>query len=258
MTGKPYNEILDAVRDGTIRALWIVATNPAHSWIDQNSFHALRDQLDFLVVQDMYHSTETARTADLLLPAAGWGEKEGTFINSERRVGLIKKVRRAGIGTLGLSYHQTRGALLRLRRPLRGVGFARSGLPDLEATLGRSTVRLRRNPRLSHAGRGRRPSMALPRRQSRPGNATSAVHRPHVLPRRWPRSFVFENPRVMAEDVDDDYPFLLLTGRGGASQWHTQTRTAKSDVLRKLDPPGSRLEIHPRDAAALALAPDKR
>ena len=52
-------------------------------------------QLDFLVVQDMYHSTETAELADLLLPAAGWGEKEGTFINSERRVGLIKKVCRA-------------------------------------------------------------------------------------------------------------------------------------------------------------------
>ena len=59
---------------------------------------SLRDalaKLDFLVVQDMYSSTETAALADLLLPAAGWGEKEGTFINSERRVGLIKKVRRA-------------------------------------------------------------------------------------------------------------------------------------------------------------------
>ena len=44
-------------------------------------------RLDFLVVQDMYHTTETARLADLLLPAAGWGEKDGTFINSERRIG---------------------------------------------------------------------------------------------------------------------------------------------------------------------------
>ena len=43
----------------------------------------------------MYHSTETCRHADLILPAAGWGEKEGTFINSERRYGLLKKVRKA-------------------------------------------------------------------------------------------------------------------------------------------------------------------
>ena len=52
-------------------------------------------RLDFLVVQDMYTTTETAQLADLVLPAAGWGEKEGTFINSERRIGLIKKVARA-------------------------------------------------------------------------------------------------------------------------------------------------------------------
>ncbi|HKM54704.1 MAG TPA: molybdopterin-dependent oxidoreductase, partial [Isosphaeraceae bacterium] len=90
-----YDRILDGVRSGEIRGLWIIATNPAHSWIDQNSFRETLAKLDFLVVQDMYHSTETAVLADLLLPAAGWGEKEGTFINSERRVGLIKKVSRA-------------------------------------------------------------------------------------------------------------------------------------------------------------------
>jgi assimilatory nitrate reductase catalytic subunit len=50
-------------------------------------------RLDFLVVQDMYSSTETAEVADLYLPAAGWGEKEGTVINSERRIGLLKKVK---------------------------------------------------------------------------------------------------------------------------------------------------------------------
>ena len=52
-------------------------------------------RLDFLVVQDMYATTETAQLAHLVLPAAGWGEKEGTFINSERRIGLTKKVARA-------------------------------------------------------------------------------------------------------------------------------------------------------------------
>src|SRR5206468_12467362 len=52
-------------------------------------------RLDFLVVQDMYTSTETAGLASLVLPAAGWGEKEGTFINSERRIGLVKRVARA-------------------------------------------------------------------------------------------------------------------------------------------------------------------
>src|SRR5690606_5458779 len=69
--------------------------NPAHSWINQHQVRDILGRLDFLVVQDMYANTETAQMAHLVLPAAGWGEKDGTFINSERRIGLIKKVRKA-------------------------------------------------------------------------------------------------------------------------------------------------------------------
>ncbi|HEB91300.1 MAG TPA: nitrate reductase, partial [Deltaproteobacteria bacterium] len=90
-----YDQILEEVRAGRIRALWIIATNGAHSWIDQTDVREVLARLDVLVVQDMYTTTETAQMADLVLPAAGWGEKEGTFINSERRFGLLKKVRRA-------------------------------------------------------------------------------------------------------------------------------------------------------------------
>src|SRR5262249_11007781 len=90
-----YDQILQAIADDKIKGLWVIATNTAHSWINHSAFHELRRKLDFLVVQDMYHTTETAQLADLVLPAAGWGEKEGTFINSERRIGLTKKVTRA-------------------------------------------------------------------------------------------------------------------------------------------------------------------
>ena len=87
-----YDQILEKVLDGKIRGLWIVATNPGHSWINQDFFRQIASRLDFLVVQDMYHTTETAQQAHLVLPAAAWGEKEGTFINSERRFGVIRKV----------------------------------------------------------------------------------------------------------------------------------------------------------------------
>src|SRR5690606_19727084 len=90
-----YDQILDGVDRGEIRGLWIIATNTAHSWINQNRFAELRKKIEFLVVQDMYATTETARQADLVLPAAGWGEKEGVLINSERRLGLARKVTRA-------------------------------------------------------------------------------------------------------------------------------------------------------------------
>ena len=73
-----YDQIIDGIETGSIRGLWVIATNPAHSWINHDRLKVLRDKLEFLVVQDMYATTETAQWADLFLPAAGWGEKDGT------------------------------------------------------------------------------------------------------------------------------------------------------------------------------------
>ena len=89
--GMPYHKILEAVDAGSIKGLWVIATNPAHSWIDRNSLYGKLDKLDFLVVQDLYNTTETARHADLILPAAGSGEKmepssipRGAWVSSTR------------------------------------------------------------------------------------------------------------------------------------------------------------------------------
>jgi assimilatory nitrate reductase catalytic subunit len=90
-----YDQIIEGIHRGTIKGLWVIATNSAHSWINQTEVRELLDRLDFLVVQDLYATTETAQQADLVLPAAGWGEKDGTFINSERRIGRIRRVKRA-------------------------------------------------------------------------------------------------------------------------------------------------------------------
>jgi anaerobic selenocysteine-containing dehydrogenase len=90
--GLPYHKIMEGILSKKIRGLWVICTNPAHSWINQGQARDILSRLDFLVVQDMYHTTETAKMADLVLPAAGWGEKEGTFINSERRFSVLKKV----------------------------------------------------------------------------------------------------------------------------------------------------------------------
>ncbi len=71
-----YDQIIEKILSGSIRGLWIVATNTAHSWIHQSHLRDVLDRLDFLVVQDMYTTTETAEVADLVLPAAGWGRRK--------------------------------------------------------------------------------------------------------------------------------------------------------------------------------------
>src|SRR5207249_6819255 len=68
--------------------------------------------------------------------------------------------------------------------------------------------------------------------------------------------FLFDQPRVVAEPTDENFPFVLLTGRGTSAQWHTNTRTAKSAVLRTLYPAQPYVEIHPADAARLGIRPN--
>lgn len=79
-------DMFDAVREGKIRALWIMATNPAVSMPNSSRIAEALQACPFVVVSDVTADTETATYADVLLPAMGWGEKDGTVTNSERRI----------------------------------------------------------------------------------------------------------------------------------------------------------------------------
>ncbi|KIQ29035.1 nitrate reductase [Pseudomonas viridiflava] len=84
-------ELFEQVQSGKIKALWIACTNPAQSLPDQNRIREALQTCPFVVLQEAFKTTETARFADLLLPAASWGEKEGTVTNSERRISNVRK-----------------------------------------------------------------------------------------------------------------------------------------------------------------------
>ena len=83
--GLAYPDMIDAAAEGKIKALWIIGTNPVVSYPNQSQLRRAFENLEFLVVQDGFHTPTTA-CANLVLPAAIWGEKEGTYTNSERRV----------------------------------------------------------------------------------------------------------------------------------------------------------------------------
>ncbi|HEY5762900.1 MAG TPA: nitrate reductase, partial [Rhodocyclaceae bacterium] len=88
--GRTATEIIDGLHDGSIKAVWIACTNPAQSLPDQARVREAFGRADFVVLQEAYADTETAAFADLLLPAATWGEKEGTVTNSERRITRVQ------------------------------------------------------------------------------------------------------------------------------------------------------------------------
>jgi assimilatory nitrate reductase catalytic subunit len=250
-TGWAYDQILAGVESGDIRALWIICTNPAHSWIEQERFQRLRQKLEFLVVQDMFTTTETARLADLLLPAAGWGEKEGTFINSERRIGRCRKV--CNSPGQALADFQ----IFRLIAHYWGCGkmFSRWETPEVVFHLMRECSRgqpcdftgITGYDMIEACG-----GIQWPFPEGDPGAAPPPARRLFEDGKFFTSDgrarFVFDEPRPVPEPPDSEYPFVLLTGRGSSAQWHTQSRTAKSAILRKLYPPGLYVEIHPADA----------
>ncbi len=254
-----YDRIIEGILRDEIKGLWVICTNPAHSWINQNTCHEILGRLEFLVVQDMYPTTETAVRADLYLPAAGWGEKDGTLINSERRIGLIKKVAKApgqaltdfsifrlvahywGCEELFAPWQQPEDVFHTLKELSRGQPCDITGIDDYQQLDERGGIQWPYPEGCDDANNQRR-LFADGRFFHEDGRAR----------------LLFEDPREMPEPPNDRYPYLLMTGRGSASQWHTQTRTAKSAVLRQLYPSDVYVEINPQDARREGIHPNAR
>ena len=257
----PYHRIIEGILRGKVRGLWIVCTNPAHSWINQHQCHDIFDRLDFLVVQDIYSNTETAQIADLIFPAAGWGEKEGTFINSERRIGLIKKVRRApgqalsdfnifrlvarywGCESMFAQWDRPESVFQILKRCSVGQPCDISGIRDYHQIDSAGGIQWPCRVDESDAT-----NVGQQRRLFADGQFFHPDRRARLL---------FDDPRPVPEATNKRFPFVLLTGRGTASQWHTQTRTRNSQVLQRLYPHEAFVEINPHDAAKLGISPNQ-
>jgi assimilatory nitrate reductase catalytic subunit len=258
-----YDQILNAIESGEIRGLWVIATNTAHSWINSPRAKNLLSKLDFLVVQDMYSNTDTAKFADLVLPAAGWGEKEGTFINSERRIGPIKKVAKApGIALADFS-------IFRLLAHAWGCGELFSEWTGPEAAFqilkkisaGQvcDITGIRNYKMLDDCGGIQWPwSEDDQQKSSRPAQERRLFEDGRFFHESGRAKFLFEDPKPMPEAPCKKFPFVLLTGRGTVSQWHTETRTSKSPLLRKLYPSEPYVEIHPEDAIMLDIQPGEQ
>jgi assimilatory nitrate reductase catalytic subunit len=269
-----YDRIVDGIESGAIRGLWVIATNSSHSWIQQRRFNELLGRLEFLVVQDLYTTTETAQRADLLLPAAGWAEKEGTFINSERRLGLVKRIRRApgqalsdfhifrlvaeawGCADLLQEWRTPEAVFELLKRLSRGRPCDITGIDGYRAIDALGGIQwpfsqAMREAVLDSASDALLETLSETRVAEIRERRLFADGRFHTPDGR--AVFHYSPPQPVPEPTDDQYPWVLLTGRGTSSQWHTNTRTSKSAVLRQLYPENCYVEIHPEDAVRIGL-----
>lgn len=261
-----YDQIVEGISSNKIKGLWVIATNPAHSWINQNEFKEVLENLDFLVVQDMYHTTETAQIADLVLPAAGWGEKEGTYINSERRIGLLKKGAKApgealadfyifkliaqywGCADMFKAWDSPEAVFQILKKTSEGQPCDITGIKDYKMLDDEGGVQwpfLKEDSDLLEMEKSQKKSNSfLERRLFEDGQYYHADKK---------AKFIFENSHPVLESVSEEFPFVLLTGRGTSSQWHTQTRTSKSKMLRNMYPQDIYVEINVDDARRLDI-----
>ena len=254
-----YDRIIEGIKSGKIRGLWIVATNPAHSWIGRYELPELLGTLDFLVVQDLFADTETAQFADLYLPAAGWGEKEGTYINSERRIGYTAKIA------------ESPGEALSDFEIFWRIGKRWGDCPWLDWWTNPESV----FGALQEASMGR-PCDHAGIKGYADLREKGGIQWPYACGAEMPESerrlfedgrffrpngralFCFEDPLENPEQPDAEYPLVLLTGRGSSAEWHTGTRTSRSAVLRALSGISDRVEMHPEDATQRGLRDGQR
>jgi assimilatory nitrate reductase catalytic subunit len=254
--GLAYPDIIQAAADGEIKALWIIATNPVVSFPNHALIERALSNVEFLVVQDGFHPTPTSEFAGLVLPAAIWGEKEGTYTNSERRVSKANKALEppgearsdfdiflALAGKLGCreelypGWNDPHDAFEEWKRVSKGRLCDYSGMtyesieqhgglqwPFPEGKTDLSPSRLYTDGRYEHEdGRAR------------------------LYPIEW---------QPFPDQPDSTFPFVLNTGRT-VEHWHTRTKTAQVAILERMAP-NAWLEMNPVDARSLGLKPHER
>ncbi|MEM7381828.1 MAG: molybdopterin-dependent oxidoreductase, partial [Bacteroidota bacterium] len=221
--GLTATEMFDALENGNLKAIWIICTNPVVSMPNSNKIEAALRKANFVVVQDISHNSETTAFADLLLPAAGWLEKEGTMTNSERRISYLPKVLdppgeavpdaeilwrfAREMGYPGFDYNNASEVYDEYCLMTKGTNIDISGL---------SYERLKKEgsfqwpvPHKTHPG--------TPRlfEDKRYYTVDNKAH--FNLPAK------LEN---QSEQTSEEYPLILNTGRV-RDQWHTRTKTGK-------------------------------
>jgi len=232
-TGLSAIELFDAVHSGRIKALWIACTNPAQSMPDQRKIHEALAACPFVVVQEAFFTTETCRHADLLLPAASWGEKEGTVTNSERRVSHVRAAVPAP-GEARADWSITCDFARRLEKLMRPGQPSLFGF-DKPAALFEEYKLLTQGRDLDLSGLSHALIVQLgPQQWPFPAGSergTARLYGDGVFPTENGRArFLAEHYQAPQEKREARFPLILNTGRL-RDHWHGMSRTGTAARL---------------------------
>ncbi len=249
--GYKYAEIIDAIERGEIKALWVVATNPLVSFVNQDKLRKALNKLEMLVVQDAFMS-DTAIEADVIFSAATWGEKEGVYTNSERRCNkaniAVKPPEDAksdfdiildfsdrffGVrDMLFKGWSEPRDAFEEWKKVSKGQLCDYSGM-SYESIEENSGIQWPCNDEHPN-GSKRLYDESIPYR--------TADKKAKLLCLDW---------IPLQQPLNENFPVMLNTGRT-VEQWHTRTKTKSIDILNDLAPEAW-VEINPVDAIKLEV-----
>ena len=251
--GFAYPDIIEAAVAKKIRALWIIATNPVVSFPNLDVLKQGLETLDFLVVQDGFYPTPTAEMAHLFLPAAIWGEKEGTYTNSERRVSKVNRAVAPPAEAL-----PDFEIFLALAKKLGCYEELFPGWTKPEDAFNEwkrvSAGRLCDYSGMSYELLEQHGGIQWPfpagtkevetTRLSEDGKFQTEDGKAKLICVEW---------QPFPEQPNPEFPFILNTGRT-VEHWHTRTKTSQVPILERLSP-NAWLEMNPKDASTLDLKP---
>ncbi len=225
--GLTATEMFDALDKGSLKAIWIICTNPVVSLPDSNKIERALKKANFVVVQDISHNSETAAFADLLLPAAGWLEKEGTMTNSERRVSYLPK----GIEAPGEALPDAE-ILWKFAQKMNFSGFNYENVSEVYDEHCALTKGTKIDVSgLSHSRLIEEGTMQWPVPDTK-HKGTPRLYTDHKFDTQNGKA-AFNLPvhtENQSEKTSKAFPLILNTGRI-RDQWHTRTKTGKVQRL---------------------------
>ncbi|WP_195251993.1 molybdopterin oxidoreductase family protein [Romboutsia sp. 1001713B170207_170306_H8] len=254
----PYNVIVEKAIAGEIKGLWVIGTNPRHSWTNNSEFKKAAENLEFLVVQDIYADTHTSKLSYLFLPSVPIIKKEGTLINLERRVSKVNPVipkeedeltdyeiifnigKALGMGKLLDNWKTPKDTFELLKKCSKGMpcditgityelleGEDRTGSGGIQWPFRESEALEEDERRLYENGEYYTPSKKV--------------------------KFLFGDISKNPVAQYDEFPYILNSGRGSVGQWHTSIRTREIPDKLKTWPEKAYVYMNPKLASKLKI-----